>query len=84
MGQAKIPLYAYIDETGNTGHNLFDEAQPDFFTAALITKGNFDDMGRRPHCVARRDHFDRHQQVRSRDRKARLQGRVDRSLPARR
>ena len=28
---------------GNTGHNLFDEAQPDFFTAALITKGNFDD-----------------------------------------
>jgi hypothetical protein len=43
MGQAKIPLYAYVDETGNTGHNLFDEAQPDFFTAALITKGNFDD-----------------------------------------
>ncbi|MGY3077799.1 hypothetical protein ACVWZZ_004170 [Bradyrhizobium sp. LM6.10] len=43
MGQSKIPLYAYVDETGNTGHNLFDEAQPDFFTAALITKGNFDD-----------------------------------------
>lgn len=43
MGQSKIPLYAYVDETGNTGHNLFDAAQPDFFTAALITKGNFDD-----------------------------------------
>lgn len=42
MGESKIPLYAYVDETGNTGHNLFDEAQPDFFTAALITKGNFD------------------------------------------
>lgn len=44
MGQSKIPLYAYVDETGNTGHNLFDEAQPDFFTAALITKGNFDEV----------------------------------------
>jgi hypothetical protein len=43
MGESKIPLYAFVDETGNTGHNLFDEAQPDFFTAALITKGNFDD-----------------------------------------
>lgn len=42
MGESKRPLYAYVDETGNTGHNLFDESQPDFFTAALITKGNFD------------------------------------------
>lgn len=42
MGDARLPLYAYVDETGNTGHNLFDEAQPDFFTAALITKGDFD------------------------------------------
>ena len=42
MGESKLPLYAFVDETGNTGHNLFDEAQPDFFTAALITKGNFD------------------------------------------
>jgi len=42
MGASKLPLYAYIDETGNTGHNLFDSAQPDFFTAALITKGDFD------------------------------------------
>ncbi len=42
MGQSKIPFFAYVDETGNTGHNLFDEAQPDFFAAALITKGDFD------------------------------------------
>ena len=42
MGASRIPLYAYVDETGNTGHNLFDEAQPDFFTAALITNGDFD------------------------------------------
>lgn len=42
MGASKVPLYAYVDETGNTGHNLFDAAQPDFFTAAMITKGDFD------------------------------------------
>lgn len=42
MGQSKLPLFAYVDETGNTGHNLFDEAQPDFYTAALVTRGDFD------------------------------------------
>lgn len=42
MGASTLPLYAYVDETGNTGHNLFDAAQPDFYTAALITKGDFD------------------------------------------
>lgn len=35
-------MYAFVDETGNTGKNLFDEAQPDFFTGALVTKTNFD------------------------------------------
>src|SRR5215831_3327193 len=35
-------MFAFVDETGNTGRNLLDEAQPDFFTAALITKTNFD------------------------------------------
>jgi uncharacterized protein DUF3800 len=35
-------LFAFVDETGNTGSNVFDEAQPDFFTGALITKSNFD------------------------------------------
>lgn len=34
-------LYAYIDETGNTGQNLFDSSQPFLMTAALITKTNF-------------------------------------------
>ncbi len=42
MGHSKIPLFAFVDETGNTGHNLFDDTQPDFFTASLITKGDFD------------------------------------------
>jgi hypothetical protein len=35
-------MYAYIDETGNTGPNLFDQSQPIFASAALITRGNFD------------------------------------------
>lgn len=35
-------MFAFVDETGNTGANLLDERQPDFFTAALITKTNFD------------------------------------------
>lgn len=35
-------MYAYIDETGNTGQNIFDEAQPEFITAALVTRVNFD------------------------------------------
>lgn len=35
-------MYAYVDETGNTGANIFDPEQPVFMTAALITKTNFD------------------------------------------
>jgi len=35
-------MHAYVDETGNTGANIFDAAQPIFYTAALITKCNFD------------------------------------------
>lgn len=35
-------MYAYIDESGNTGANLFDQNQPVFLTAALMTKTNFD------------------------------------------
>ncbi|MBY5549108.1 DUF3800 domain-containing protein [Rhizobium leguminosarum] len=40
----EVPLFAFVDETGNTGHNIFDDNQPDFFTAALITRGNFDTL----------------------------------------
>jgi len=35
-------MYAFVDETGNTGGNLFDEDQPDFYTAGLLTRKNFD------------------------------------------
>jgi hypothetical protein len=35
-------MYAYADESGNTGANIFDPQQPMFLTAALITKTNFD------------------------------------------
>ncbi len=40
MGESKIPIYAYVDESGNTGKNIFDTDQPDFFTAALVSKGD--------------------------------------------
>lgn len=42
MGESKVPLYAYVDESGNTGANVFDDAQPDYYTAALISRGDFD------------------------------------------
>lgn len=42
MGQSKVPLYVYIDESGNTGKNVFDASQPDYYGAAFICKGNFD------------------------------------------
>lgn len=35
MGEARTPLFAYVDESGNTGRNIFDTAQPDYYTAAL-------------------------------------------------
>lgn len=35
-------MFAFVDETGNTGENLFDKEQPLFITAALITRADFD------------------------------------------
>ena len=35
-------MWAYVDETGNTGQNLFDPNQPIYITAALMTRSNFD------------------------------------------
>ncbi len=35
-------MFAYIDETGNTGAKLLDAAQPQFMTAALLTRSDFD------------------------------------------
>lgn len=35
-------MFAYVDESGNTGANLFDPQQPTFMTCALITKTDFD------------------------------------------
>ena len=39
-------MYAYVDESGNTGNRIFDPEPPVFMTAAMITKSNFD-MARR-------------------------------------
>lgn len=35
-------MFAFVDESGNTGQNLFDEAQPVFSTMALLTRDDFD------------------------------------------
>lgn len=52
-------MYAFVDETGNTGSNLFDEEQPDFFTGALVTKENFDDLHEKTvQAICRRNGFD--------------------------
>jgi hypothetical protein len=55
LGESKIPIYAYVDESGNTGKNIFDPAQPDFYTAALITHGDFDILwGPKVRAIARK------------------------------
>lgn len=41
-GQNERQVWAYVDECGNTGINLFDRVQPNFVTAAILTKTNFD------------------------------------------
>ena len=52
-------MYAFVDETGNTGSNIFDEAQPDFFTGALVTKANFDVLHEKTiRAICRRNGFD--------------------------
>jgi hypothetical protein len=35
-------VWAYVDESGNTGNRIFDPEQPFFVTAAMATKANFD------------------------------------------
>lgn len=47
-------MFAFIDETGNTGARLLDEAQPTFMTAALLTRSDFDSrFGQDVRAVAR-------------------------------
>lgn len=33
-----INMYIYVDESGNTGNNMFDKNQPDFFLCGCISK----------------------------------------------
>lgn len=37
--------YAYTDESGNTGENLFDEAQPMFWTGTILSRQDLDVSG---------------------------------------
>ncbi len=39
-------MFAYVDESGNTGYRIFDPEQPMFLTAAMMTKTNFDAIRR--------------------------------------
>lgn len=53
MGESRTPLFAYVDESGNTGKNIFDTAQPDYYTAALVSRGDFDqNYGDRVRAIA--------------------------------
>lgn len=35
-------MLAYVDESGNTGRNLFDKDQPFFYCAALMRRLRFE------------------------------------------
>jgi hypothetical protein len=39
-----VELIAYTDESGNSGNNLFDKNQPDFWTGTLITPVNLEKL----------------------------------------
>lgn len=42
VAKGEETMFAFVDESGNTGQNLFDEAQPVFSTMALLTREDFD------------------------------------------
>ena len=44
MKETETLLHAYIDESGNTGFNLFDPAQPFFQNAAMSSHVDFDEV----------------------------------------
>jgi Protein of unknown function (DUF3800) len=49
----EFSLYAFVDETGNTGAKLLDNDQPLFVTAALLTRSDFDRrFGRQVDAIA--------------------------------
>lgn len=52
-------MFGYIDESGHTGSNLFDPAQPTFYNGAFTTKTNFDVLSeKRLNVIARSVGFD--------------------------
>lgn len=53
-------MHAYMDESGNTGANLFDPAEPNFLNVAMSSLVDFDDVFReRVACIARTAGVDR-------------------------
>src|SRR5437588_6978502 len=53
--EVRAPLFAYTDETGNTGLNLFDEGQPFFWTGTLLAVTDLDRLDPAIHqaCLSR-------------------------------
>lgn len=51
----QAPFVAFTDETGNSGLNLFDRAQPFFWTGTLLTPIDWDQLPREIHeaCLRR-------------------------------
>lgn len=46
----ETPVLAYSDETGNSGNNLFDSGQPEFWTGTLICGTDLDRAGAAIHA----------------------------------
>ena len=46
---ARVPLYVYADDSGNSGLNLFDEQQPYYWTAALLSPVDIQAVGLKDH-----------------------------------
>lgn len=48
--QREIRVHAFTDETGNTGNNLFDSGQPDFWTGTLVSRTDIETEGTSVHA----------------------------------
>jgi hypothetical protein len=48
--KGKSPVLGYSDETGNSGNNLFDSGQPEFWTGTLICGTDLDRAGAAIHA----------------------------------
>jgi hypothetical protein len=50
VAQREIRVRAFTDETGNSGNNLFDSGQPDFWTGTLVSRTDIEAQGTSVHA----------------------------------